>query len=254
MAGMVLNDYFDIQVDKKERPLRPLASGAIKKRNALVIALAALVTANMILLVMVNLTSFVISIGLSGIIVAHNFRLKRNTVVGALSMATARFLNVILGASPVLGFILLKKSDEIQLSDLLVVLVAAVSMFAYVIAIMTLSKREVIGGTRQDHLAAFFIVIAVIASAGVLGFILQFQPVFVINLSLFAAVMIFTFRRHLSSESSAELLQKAVRNMVISIIILDSVFVSGAAGLIYGAGTLLFIIPGIVLAKRMYVT
>ena len=253
MAGMVLNDYFDIQVDKKERPSRPLASGAIKKRNALVVALAALATANIILLVMVNLASFVISIALSGIIVAYNFRMKRNTIAGSLSMGTARFLNVILGASPILGIILLQNSDE-MLSDSLDVIIAAASMFAYVIAIMTLSKREVIGGGRQDHLAAFFIVIAILASVGVLGFILQFQPTFMINLSLFAAVMIFTFRRYLAAESSAELLQKAVRNMVVSIIILDSVFVSGAAGLIYGTGTLLFIIPAVVLAKKMYVT
>jgi hypothetical protein len=254
MAGMVLNDYFDIQVDKKERPSRPLASGTIKKRNALVVALAALAAANIILLVMVNLVSFLISIALSGIIVAYNFRLKRNIIAGSLSMGTARFLNVILGASPILGIILLQNSDEMKLSDSLVVLVAAASMFAYVIAIMTLSKKEVIGGGRQDHLVAFFIVIAILASVGILGFILQFQPTFMINLSLFAAVMIFTFRRYLAAESSAELLQKAVRNMVVSIIILDSVFVSGAAGLIYGTGTLLFIIPAVVLAKKMYVT
>ena len=253
MAGMVLNDYFDIPVDKKERPSRPLASGAIKKRNALIVALAALATANIILLAMVGLASFVISIALSGIVVAYNFRLKGNTIAGSLSMGAARFLNVILGASPILGIMLLQ-NDEMKLSDSLDVIIAAASMFAYVIAIMTLSKREVIGGGRQDYLAAFFIVIAILASVGVLGFILQFQPTFMINLSLFAAVMIFTFRRYLAAESSAELLQKAVRNMVVSIIILDSVFVSGSAELVYGMGTLLFIIPAVVLAKKMYVT
>ena len=253
MAGMVLNDYFDIQIDKKERPSRPLASGAIKKGNALILALAALATANIILLAMVSLASFVISIALSGIIVAYNFRLKRNSIAGSLSMGAARFLNVILGASPILGIMLLQ-NNEMKLSDALSVMIAAGSLFAYVIAIMTLSKREVMGGDRHDNLVAAFIVIAVIASVVVLGFVLQFQPTFIINLSLFAAVMIFTFARYLAAGSSAELVQKAVRNMVVSIIILDSVFVSGAAGLIYGTGTLLFIIPAVVLAKKMYVT
>ncbi len=253
-AGIVLNDYFDIQVDKKERPSRPLALGAIKKRNALIIALSALVAANVILLVMVSLASFAISVALSGVIVAYNFSLKRNAIAGPISMGTARFLNVILGASPILGMLLLKSADEMKLSDLWNVVIAAASLFAYVIAIMTLSKREVMGGGRQANLAAFFIILAVIASVGVLGFVLQFQPAFMINLSLFAAVMIFTFRRYLATESSAELLQKAIRNMVVSIIILDSVFVSGTAGLIYGAATLLFIIPAVVLAKKMYVT
>jgi hypothetical protein len=48
--------------------------------------------------------------------------------------------------------------------------------------------------------------------------------------------------------------QKAVRNMVISIIIIDSVFVTGTAGLPYGLATLLLIAPAVVLAKKLYVT
>jgi 4-hydroxybenzoate polyprenyltransferase len=48
--------------------------------------------------------------------------------------------------------------------------------------------------------------------------------------------------------------QKAVRNMVISIIILDSVFITGTAGLPYGLATLLLIVPAVVLAKKLYVT
>jgi hypothetical protein len=42
--------------------------------------------------------------------------------------------------------------------------------------------------------------------------------------------------------------------MVISIVILDSIFVSGTAGLPYGLATLLFIAPAIILAKKLYVT
>jgi hypothetical protein len=42
--------------------------------------------------------------------------------------------------------------------------------------------------------------------------------------------------------------------MVLSIVILDSVFVSGTAGLSYGIATMLFMVPAAVLAKKMYVT
>jgi hypothetical protein len=42
--------------------------------------------------------------------------------------------------------------------------------------------------------------------------------------------------------------------MVISIIILDSVFVSGMAGFPYGMATLVLIAPAILLAKKLYVT
>src|SRR5918995_3576841 len=37
IGGMVLNDYFDIKIDKKERPWRPLPSNKISKKNALII-------------------------------------------------------------------------------------------------------------------------------------------------------------------------------------------------------------------------
>jgi hypothetical protein len=42
--------------------------------------------------------------------------------------------------------------------------------------------------------------------------------------------------------------------MVLSIVVLDSVFVSGTAGMFYGLATLLLIAPAVVLAKKLYVT
>ncbi|MDX1373315.1 MAG: UbiA family prenyltransferase, partial [Nitrososphaeraceae archaeon] len=40
IGGVVLNDYFDITKDKKERPSRPLPSNIIPKRNALYISIS----------------------------------------------------------------------------------------------------------------------------------------------------------------------------------------------------------------------
>jgi len=45
-----------------------------------------------------------------------------------------------------------------------------------------------------------------------------------------------------------------VRNLVLSIIILDSLFVSGSIGLVYGLSILLFLIPAIILSRRFYMT
>lgn len=254
VAGIILNDYFDIEVDKKERPSRPLASGIINKEQALIVALSALATANMICILAVSLSSFAISVALSGTVVAYNYRLKRNTITGPLAMGTARFLNVILGASPALGAFILANNTGMVLPNLWTILSAAGSLFAFVIAIMILSKREVIGNSGQDHVVVISIVFAIIALIGILGFMLHFHPAFLVNLSIFAVVMIFTFTRYLIRASSPESLQKVIRNMVVSIVILDSVFVSGTAGIVYGMATLLFIIPAVVLARKMYVT
>src|SRR3712207_2602466 len=97
-----------------------------------------------------------------------------------------------------------------------------------------------------------FGVISAVASLGLL--LLNLHWTFLINLSIFAAVMIVTFKRYLLKESSSPSVQKAVKNMVISIIILDSTFVTGTAGLAYGMATLLLIPPAIVLARKLYVT
>ena len=50
IAGIVLNDYFDVEVDRRERPSRPLPSGSISKERAMSIALIALAAANAIAL------------------------------------------------------------------------------------------------------------------------------------------------------------------------------------------------------------
>jgi 4-hydroxybenzoate polyprenyltransferase len=75
---------------------------------------------------------------------------------------------------------------------------------------------------------------------------------FLISLAIFSAAIAITFGQYVRSDSKP--VQKAIRNMIISIIILDSVFVSGTAGLLYGMATLLLIIPAVVLAKKMYMT
>jgi 4-hydroxybenzoate polyprenyltransferase len=250
VAGIVLNDYFDMEVDRKERPSRPLASGKIQKSHAMTLALAAVVAANAISLVAAGPASLAISTALTAVIVAYNYCLKRNAVAGPLAMGGARFLNVILGASPALYAILSGTSPGFQ-----TVILAAASLFMYVAAITLLSRKEVEGGARRHRNAAFSIVFVVVAMVGTLGFALGFQLTFLLHLSIFAAVMIFTFARYsATTAASAESIQKTIRNMVVSIVILDSVFVSGAAGLPYGLATLLFIVPAVVLAKKMYVT
>jgi 4-hydroxybenzoate polyprenyltransferase len=156
-------------------------------------------------------------------------------------MGGTRFLNMILGASPAI----LLASAGMQL----LAIFAAASLFVYVVAITLLSRKEV--GSEKPGLLTFSMVFALVAAMAVLGLpTLRWE--FLITLSLFAAVMIVTFKQHIATGSPS--VQKAVRNMVISIIILDSVFVSGTAGLFYGMATLLLTAPAIVLAKKLYVT
>src|SRR5688500_10640028 len=44
MAGMVWNDYFDLEEDRRDRPFRPIASGAVSVRTAIGIGTVLLAT------------------------------------------------------------------------------------------------------------------------------------------------------------------------------------------------------------------
>jgi 4-hydroxybenzoate polyprenyltransferase len=73
------------------------------------------------------------------------------------------------------------------------------------------------------------------------------------NLILLAGIMTITFKQTKSRNCSLAI-QKAIKNMVISIIVLDSVFISGSIGLYYGLATLLLIIPSVIFSRKLYVT
>ena len=70
---------------------------------------------------------------------------------------------------------------------------------------------------------ALLMVFGVISAVAALGLFLQLQWAFILNLSIFAESC--CYFQHLMKKLPS--VQKAVRNMVISIIILDSVFVTG---------------------------
>jgi 4-hydroxybenzoate polyprenyltransferase len=241
IAGIVLNDFFDIEIDKKERPSRPLPSGKISKAYALGIAIVALLIANSVAL-LVGPVTLAVSLALTLAIIAYDYRLK-HSVVGPFVMGSTRFLNVILGASPVLLYI--------DGHSFAIVGAAASLLFFYVSSITLLSKKEV-GNDRPNSIPIFLILFGVISATIILGMLLQLEWQFLIILSIFAAVLIGTFKQYLGKKKPS--VQKVVRNMVISIIILDSVFVTGTAGLSYGLATLLLIAPVVVLAKKLYVT
>jgi 4-hydroxybenzoate polyprenyltransferase len=250
MTGIVLNDYFDIEIDKKERPTRPLPSGNVSKRKALIIAISSTIAANVISLA-ISWMSFVFALILTAIIIAYDSRLKHKTITGPITMSLARFVNVILGASPAFPMLLLSRESITML------LFIATTLFIYILSISILSKKEVSGKvTRLNIIFSFAIVFVVITSISIAGLIGIFQTVVFVNLALFSAVMIITLISILRGHASLGpvYIQNSIRNMIISIIILDSAFVSGIIGLQYGLATLLLTIPSILLARKLYTT
>ena len=171
--------------------------------------------------------------------------------MGPICMSFARFANVILGASPAFSMLLLSSESITTL------LFIATTLFLYILSISVLSKKEVSGkATSLNIIIPFAMVFVVITSITIAGLIGIFQTIAFVNLALFSAVMIITFIPILRGHASLAPvdIQNTIRNMIISIIILDSVFVSGVIGLQYGLATLLLVLPSILLARKLDTT
>jgi 4-hydroxybenzoate polyprenyltransferase len=96
-AGMVWNDYFDVEQDRRERSFRPLPSGRVSPKQAFRLGIA-LFVAGVLLAALAGMTSLWIAVCLVGAILAYDGWLKR-TWAGPLAMGACRFLNVLLGVS-----------------------------------------------------------------------------------------------------------------------------------------------------------
>lgn len=97
MAGMVWNDYFDLEEDKRDRPFRPLPSGRVSVKTAFWIGLVLLVV-GWVCAAITGKTGALVGLALVGAVLAYDARIKR-TSFGPLGMALCRFLNVLLGLS-----------------------------------------------------------------------------------------------------------------------------------------------------------
>lgn len=100
MSGLALNDYFDLDTDRRQRPGRPLPSGRIRSLHALAAA-AALMAAGLLICFSLGGKTLWIGIGLAAAVVAYNRALKHMRVMGAINMGACRGLSVLLGASVV---------------------------------------------------------------------------------------------------------------------------------------------------------
>jgi len=96
-AGMVWNDYFDLTEDRRDRPFRPLPSGRISIRAAVLIG-TALLCFGWSCAAFTGPAGALIGLVLVIAILLYDARIKR-TCAGPIGMAFCRFLNVLLGLS-----------------------------------------------------------------------------------------------------------------------------------------------------------
>jgi hypothetical protein len=95
-AGMALNDVFDAEIDRQERPGRPIPSGRVARSFAGGLGAIGLVVGPLVAWLSGSFTSLIVAGVLAAVILAYDAGLKR-TVLGPGVMGACRGLNLLLG-------------------------------------------------------------------------------------------------------------------------------------------------------------
>ena len=251
-AGMVLNDVFDIRVDARQRPERPLPSGRIPLARARYLGFE-LLTAGLILawvasLVTTDLRSGIVAVALAGCIVLYDGLLKR-TPLGPAAMGGCRMLNVLLGMSAAAG------PWEMQHW------LAALAIGTYVAGITWFARNEAAKSSRVQLALGTVLMVSgiglLIPLPGMIdsvATILREEPIrWPILIVLIAALV---GRRCVRAvlDPTPEAVQAAVRHAIFSLVVLDAAVVFAVGGLPRAVMVLLLLVPTMFLGKWVYST
>lgn len=243
-VGLILNDLFDYNIDKKERPDRPLASGKVSRRAAICLVTVFTVLALGLSLI-VSISTLVTSSFLFALIFGYDKFLKK-TQAGPFTIAAARVTNVMLGAS-------VNFSHIGGFPQLIILTFVLTITFVYVCLIGFISRNEVHGFPKNIKLFLIPVIIAIIifsiAIFSLMGF---FKYDSLIILAFFSFIMAITLYKIRKQDSPG--IQRIVQNMILSIIVLDSTFLSGIRGIELGLVVLVLLAPLLILARKMYMT
>lgn len=253
-AGMALNDYFDLDVDRRERPGRPLPSGRVSPSLAAVIGWAGLTLGLVLALVAGEgglSPTLIVGVLLAMAILAYDAGLKQ-TLLGPVAMGSCRGLNMLLGMSvaPALGGP--------------VAWLAAGAFGLFVVGVTWISRSEAFGGETRNLRVGLplqnlaFLGLALVAlmprhfpapTGG--GWLAIFTGLLVL---LGIAVLVNKAGLRALREPAPQHVQRAVKTGVLSLVWLDVALVAAVRG--PGAALLiaLFWFPAFLLARWLYST
>ncbi len=248
LAGMVWNDIFDRRQDAEERPQRPLPSGRVSLRGAIGLG-TVLLLCGIGAAFLVGTYSGIVAGLLAACILAYDGILKR-TWLGPLAMGGCRFLNVILGASS--GWL---RFEQLWWRPQIWV---AAGLGLYIVGVTWFARTEARQSRRLPLVLAMLTVNLGLAT--LIGWIVNWAGHDRDAVLMVLAVIVLTINRRLSAavfNPAPELVQNAIRTMLLSIIMLDATliyFKLGPAGAGLAVITAALILPALFLGRWLRLT
>lgn len=252
LGGIILNDLVDLEVDRIERPGRPLPSNAVSPRFALILSIVSFLAALALSPRIGGQTSLVLAALLILAVVLYNTVLK-GTLAGLFAMGLCRGLNVLLGAS---AGILLGGPP---------IWVLAVAITVYVAGITAVSRGEARPGDRSDVWFGLFLFVA---AFGLLAFVPTWHALWwggpdprydawdyvsFLGLTVVAVVLVRAVTRALRSGTPGDK-QLAVKAGVLSLPFLHAAVVLCAGGWPMAIALITLGLTARLIARRLYVT
>lgn len=238
-GGVVFNDVFDAELDKVERPERPIPAGVISKGEASLLGII-LFAIGIIAAAIVSVLSGLIAVSIIIAALVYDKWSKHNGFAGPFNMGLCRGLNLLLGISIIIPAV----SAWWFLAIIPIIYIAAITM---------VSRGEVHGGSKSTLYFAGLFYCLVIASILFLSSgrdMLWWSVIFLIPFSW----MIFSALIKAIRLTSPQNIGKAVRAGVIALIVMDA-SMAAAFGSISLAFLIILLLPvSLWLAKIFAVT
>jgi 4-hydroxybenzoate polyprenyltransferase len=241
-GGIVLNDFFDREVDRTERPERPIPSGRVTSGSAATFGLL-LLGIGVLAASIATAAASVIALLIAVAVLSYDSWAKRHGLIGPVNMGICRGLNLLLGAAAV---------PEVLTSSWFL----AGLPILYIAAVTALSRGEVHGGRRQ--VAAFALIslgVVLIALVG-LAIVQGSGPGSLASVVLTALLgwrVVPAFWSAYVSPGPA-MIRHAIKTGVLSLAILDAAIGAAYAGALYSVVILATALAAGVLARMFAVT
>lgn len=239
-GGIVFNDVFDAKLDRKERPERPIPSGKASVLSAGILGII-LLAIGITAAWQVSTLSGIIALAVAALAVLYDAWGKYQLIFGPVNMGLCRGGNLLLGVSAI----------PASVQDLWFL---ALIPIIYIAAITMISRGEVHGGNRKalaGGIIMYGIIILVLIILSFLSDIVWWQ---VLPFVLLFSFLIFPPLIKALKKQEPQLIGKAVKAGVLSLIVLNATIASAFAGWVFGVIVLLLLPVSLVIAKKFSVT
>ncbi len=241
-GGVVLNDVFDAELDKVERPERPIPSGLIKKSSAglfgIVLLLLGILCAAFAdpndLLSPSTWIATLIAIAAT----VYDRWAKHHSFLGPFTMGFCRGCNLLLGMTA---------AGYPELFPL------AIVPLIYIFAITMISRGEVHGGKRTTLYVAALLYILVVSAVLAVSFYFETLPQTLLFVAFFAAMIFLPLQKAINQPIGPRI-GKAVKSGVISLIIMNASWAAASDNLMMALIILALLPVSLLLARLFAVT